>query len=144
RHAVGDRRGGGEGGDVAGVALAQVGELQLEVLRPLGAGPADALDPGGKRQVLVEVGLVDHDVIDAALFEGDPVVLGLRVDEGFVLGAEAFDLGFELLHRQPAARRAGRVGGGAVLVDLPGDVRGAAFGGHGDALEAGVGDDDHV
>ena len=59
-HRVGDRGGGGEGGDAAAVAFAQVAQLHVQVGGALGALDADALDVGDGAQVLVAVGLVDE------------------------------------------------------------------------------------
>ena len=77
-HRVGNRRAGGEGHAVAGVLLAQIAGLHVEVERPLAAAGLDAGDAvhlGRRFQVLEIMGLVDEEVIDAELVEDQPVVL---------------------------------------------------------------------
>ena len=97
-HRVGDRRAGGEGDAVAGVLLAQVAGLHVEVEGPLAAAgldAGDALHLGRRFQVLEVMRLVDEDVIDAQLVEHQPVVL-------LVLGQQVFQ---PLLAARPSASR---------------------------------------
>ena len=99
---VGDRGGGGEGDHPAAVAAAQVADLHVQVggaHRPVDRGVADV---GRGAQVLVPVGLVDAQVVDAGGLEGDARVLG-----GVELGLEPF-LGAQQRSLQPLDRAAGR------------------------------------
>ena len=62
--------------------------------------PGDAVHFRGVEQVLVEIGLIDEDLIDAQLLEGQRIVLPLAVGALLELGDEAL-LGFLQFLDQP-------------------------------------------
>ena len=89
-HGVGDRRPGGERHAVAGMLLAEVTRLHVDVEGPLGAAglnAGDAVHLGRRLQVLEIMRLVDEDVIDAQFVEHQAVVL-------LVLGQQVFEAFF--------------------------------------------------
>ena len=84
-HRVADRRAGGEGHPVIGVLLVQIPGLHEDVERPFAAAgldAGDALHLGRRFEVLVILGLVDEDVIDAQFIEDKAVVLLVLGQQG--------------------------------------------------------------
>ena len=82
---------------------AQRPQLDVEVLGALRAGAGDAVDRGVDPPVLVGVGLVDEEVVDAGLLEPDAVVLGVLGEEPLVGLLQLGDAAFEPLDRQALA-----------------------------------------
>ncbi|MGH2626330.1 MAG: hypothetical protein ACRDHY_06725, partial [Anaerolineales bacterium] len=68
--AVGDRRRSGERRHPVAMSGPQPRQLQLEILGPLGTLAADARDVGCELAVLVHLGLVAENEVDAGLLEG--------------------------------------------------------------------------
>ena len=118
-HGVADRRAGGEGDAVAGVALAEVAGFHEQIegaLAAAGLDAGDALHLGRRLQILEEMRLVDEDVIDAQLVEYQPIVL-------LVFGQQVFQpllaAGFLLLDRLDDVAAAVRgIGRGAIAEQL--------------------------
>jgi len=74
-------------------------QLHVQVARALAALDGDAGDVAGQSEVLVAVGLVDEQVVDAGLLEGDPDVLD-AVGERLQALLSAGERPLELLGRQ--------------------------------------------
>jgi hypothetical protein len=131
--AVGDRGGGGEGDDPGAVAAAQVADLHVQVAGPPGPVDRGVGDVGRGAQVLVPVGLVDEEVVDAGGLEGDARVPG-RVELLLQPLFRAQQGAFESLDGQPVAFP----GGGDEVphpVKLGVHVLGLGGGAHRDPLE---------
>ena len=140
--AVGDRGGGGEGDDAGAVAAAQVADLHVQVGGAHGPVDRRVGDVGRGAEVLVAVGFVDEQVVDAGGLEGDARVLD-RVELGLEPFLGAQQGAFEALDGQPVALLGG-------LDEVPHPVQfGVEVGAlglraHRDALERGPGHDDRV
>jgi len=120
-------------------------ELHVQVGRASGPRDRDAGDVGDGAQVLVVVGLIDDEVVDAGGLEGEPGVLdGVELFfEAFLGGGEG---GFHPLDRQrgAAAGGAGRVDPLLELGDLPVEIGALGVGPHRKPLERRAGEDDGV
>ena len=95
-HGVRDRRAGGEDDAAAAGDFADVAGLHVHVEGAVAVGVRQARDAVHFRrveQVLIEVGLVDEDLVNAEFLEGDRVVFALAVGALLELGGEAL-LGF--------------------------------------------------
>ena len=148
-HCVGNRRAGGEGHTVAGMLLAQIARLHVDVERPLAAAGLDAGDAihlGRRLQVLEIMRFVDENVIDAEFVEHQPVILlvfGEQVLEAF---ASCGLLLLDGLDEIAVGTFATRVFEQQLVVF--GNLRQQEFllvvARHADPLEAAVGDDDAV
>ena len=121
---------------------AQVADLHVQVGGAHGPVDRGVGDVGGGAQVLVAVGLVDEQVVDAGGLEGDAGVLD-RVQLGLepFLGAQQGAL--EALDGQPVALLGG-LDEVAHPVELGVEVGALGVGAHRDALERGTGHDDRV
>jgi hypothetical protein len=125
------------------VTAAQPPQLRVEVLGPLRAGAADALNAGRERLVLERVGLVAEHEVDARLLEGGAVVLLVGGGELSVARLEAGERRFEPLDGQSFAGRQFGDRGAELLHPFSCEL-GSGGGGERDPLEARVSEHDRV
>ena len=125
------------------MALAQYPQFQLDVHGPFGSRATHTLNAGREGEVLGQVGLVQEDVVDSGLLEGDavetPSVLSCRLDPFL----HPDDGGFEFLDAQAVLLTRLHLGG-PVGAHLGLEVIGLRPFGDWYADEGIVGDDDGV